>query len=283
MQYVSGQCKKQHLINYFSMGSTDNDIYIMIITVTVVLLLLLIFIVSFLFIYRSRQVRHLLEIESVREKYMQEILKTELEIKEQTMKNISEEIHDNVGQILSLVVLNLSQIDPNDSDAAVKIERGTRLVQKAIGDLRNLSKTLNSDNIASLGLMAIIKSELEMLEKTGRYKTALTLSGEEKRVDGNKELVLYRIIQESLNNIIKHARAQCINVFLGFDNNKLLLEISDDGTGFDINNIETKSIYKNGSGINNMKKRAGLIGLSFSIKSTSAEGTTISMTMPLTD
>lgn len=265
------------------MGSTDNDIYIMIITVTVVLLLLLIFIVSFLFIYRSRQVRHLMEMESVREKYMQEILKTELEIKEQTMKNISDEIHDNVGQVLSLVVLNLSQVEIKASDVSGKIERTMILVQKAIGDLRNLSKTLNSENIASLGLTAIIKSELEMLEKTGRYQTTLKLSGEEKRLDGNKELVMYRIIQESLNNIIKHARARSINVSLGFDTNKLLLEITDDGIGFDLNNAGEKDIYKNGAGLNNMKKRAGLIGSSFGIKSAPSKGTTIFMSMPLAE
>jgi signal transduction histidine kinase len=263
------------------MGGTDNDIYIMIISVTVVLLILLVFIVSFLFIYKSRQARHQAEMESVKEKYNQEILKSELEIKEQTLKNISEEIHDNVGQVLSLVVLNLSAIElGNPVKAAVKIENTIKMVEKAVADLRNLSKTLDAENIANLGLSSIIKFELELLEKTGVYQTALEISGEEKRLNGQKELVLYRIIQESLNNIIKHAKANFINIILNFSKTKLLIEITDDGIGFDISKNVHKNIYRNGAGINNMKRRAGLISGHFEIKSIPSIGTTILMTIP---
>lgn len=266
------------------MGSTDNDIYIMIISFTVVLLILLIFIVSFLFIYKSRQVRYRTEMESVTEKYNQEILKTELEIKEQTLKNISEEIHDNVGQVLSLAVINLSAIELTDiSGAAAKIENITQLVEKAIGDLRNLSKTLDAENIATLGLAAIIKFELDLLEKTGIYRTSLKFSGDEKRLNGHKELLLYRIIQESLNNVIKHAKASSVNIELGFSDTKLFIEITDDGIGFNVSDTGIKSIYENGAGIKNMKKRAGLIGVFLSIKSVPSVGTIISMTVPLND
>jgi two-component system NarL family sensor kinase len=125
---------------------TNYDIYVMIIGVTVVLLILICFIVSFLFIYKNRQVRHQMEVKGIQEKYNQEILKTQLEIKEQTLKNISEEIHDNVGQVLSLAVVNLSAIDFNDvSKAESRVESISVLVKKAVSDLRNLSKTLDNE------------------------------------------------------------------------------------------------------------------------------------------
>ncbi|MDP4261150.1 MAG: sensor histidine kinase [Bacteroidota bacterium] len=245
------------------------------------LLILLFFIVSFLFIYKNRQVRHRAEMESVKEKYNQEILKTQLEIREQTMKNISEEIHDNVGQVLSLVVLSLSAIELNDTTkAAAKIESTTKLVEKVVSDLRNLSKTLDADNVANVGLVAIIKFELELLEKTGVYRTLFRLSGTEKKLNGSKEIVLYRIIQESLNNIIKHAKATMIKISLDFSDTQLQVEITDDGKGFDAGDSGEKNMHRSGAGIKNMKKRANLIGGSLAVKSVPSMGTTVSMIIP---
>jgi two-component system, NarL family, sensor kinase len=253
----------------------------MIISVTIVLLILLIFIVSFMFIYKNRQQRHRVEMESVKEKYNQEILKTQLEIKEQTLKNISEEIHDNVGQVLSLVVLNLSAIELSDTaKAAVKIENTTKLVEKVVADLRNLSKTMDAEIIANKGLTAVIRFELELLEKTGVYKTSFEISGEEKRLMGPQEIVVYRIIQESLNNIIKHAKAAFIRIMLNFSETQLNIQITDDGKGFNIADTEMENIYRSGSGIKNMRKRATLIGGTFGIKSVPSSGTTILIAIP---
>ena len=266
------------------MPESSNDIYVMVISVTLVLLLLLIFIVSFLFIYKNRQMRHRLEMESVKEKYNEEILKTQLEIKEQTMKNISEEIHDNVGQVLSLVVLNLSAMDLGDAErAAIKIEHTTRLVQKAIADLRNLSKTLDSDNVADAGLASIIQFELELLEKTGIYTTSFKISGTEKKLGMHEELVLYRIIQESLNNIIKHAKAGSVEVEMDFSDEQLHIEIRDNGTGFNAPVNGSHTIAATGAGIKNMTRRAHLIGGNLIVKSVPSSGTIVSMTVPYKD
>ena len=109
----------------------NTDIIILIISATVALLILLTFIIVFMFIYKNRQARNDLVLKGVEEKYNQEILKTQLEIREQTLKNISEEIHDNMGQVLSLVVLNLSSVEFEDPPAAAsKVERSTHLVKK---------------------------------------------------------------------------------------------------------------------------------------------------------
>jgi len=263
------------------MGNSDNEIFIMIISVTCVLLILVGFIVSFLFIYKNRQMRHQTETVNLKERYNQEILKTQLEIKEQTLKYISEEIHDNVGQVLSLAVLNLSAIELHNTEiAAIKIEDITKMVEKAVADLRNLSKTLDAENIANVGLANIIRFEMDLLEKTGVYKTSFILSGDEKRLNGQREIILYRIIQESLNNIIKHAKATSIKINLSFFESYISVEITDNGKGFNMEAPPEKNIYKNGAGINNIKKRAHLIGASLSINSVPSEGTTVSVTIP---
>ena len=262
------------------MESNSNDIFIMIISVTIVLLILVVFIVSFLLIYQNRQLKHRVEMETVKEKFSNELLQTQLEIKEQTLKNISEEIHDNVGQVLSLVVLNLSSMEIDEHSAAsVKLENSTRLVEKAVADLRNLSKTMDAERITSAGLVPIIQFELELIEKTGVYKTEFTNTGEERRLDGQKELILYRIIQEALNNIIKHAKASHINITLAFQPEQICIEITDDGLGFDTVKSLNEHIGKRGAGLSNIKRRMMLIGGFAEIRSSSA-GTTVSVSLP---
>lgn len=263
------------------MNSADNDIYVMIISVTVVLLILLIFIISFLFIYKHRQVKYNAEMKSLEEKYVHEILKTELEIKEQTLKNISEEIHDNVGQVLSLAVLNLSAVESDDPTKSKKIESVSQMIQKALADLRTLSKTLDSETVASLGLISIIKFDMNLIDRTGVYETSIEVTGDEKRLSNHKELIIYRIIQESLNNIIKHAKASSITLKIDFTDEQVSIEILDDGIGFNIDDTSVSDTSKNGAGIRNMKKRAKLINASFNIFSAPTLGTSISMTVPL--
>lgn len=256
------------------MNEVSSDIVVMIVSWTLVLLLLLGFIISFILLYKNRQVKHQREMEFVTHAFNQEILRTQLESREQTLKNISQEIHDNVGQVLSLAILNLSSIDKQDA----KIERITGLVEKAVTDLRNLSKTMDPEYIATLGLAAAIKFELELLEKTGMYKTNFILAGAERKLNGSGEIVIYRIVQESLNNIIKHAKATQVNISMAFAQNWLTLEISDDGTG--IKSKPLNGTATAGAGIRNMKNRAALIGASLELQSEAGKGTRIFLTVP---
>lgn len=263
------------------MGSLDQDIFTTVMAVTMVLLLLLGFIVSFIFIYNKRQIRHKIEMSLVKERYTQEILQTELEIKEQTLKNLSEEIHDNVGQVLSLAILNLSAIDLNDHDkAAIKIERITGLVEKAIADLRNLAKTMDAETIADTGLAVFVRLELDMLAKTGVYQTSFSLTGKERRLEGSREIVLYRMVQESINNIVKHSRATDIKIDMEYQEDGLVISIADNGKGFDMNNLSGRDIQKAGTGLKNMKNRASIIKASIDISSVILSGTRVKITVP---
>ena len=265
------------------MKEDNSDIIIMIVSGTAVLLILLAFIISFSFLYKNRQAKYQREMESVIQHYNQEILKTQLEIREQTLKYIAEEIHDNVGQVLSLAVLNLSAIDLNDIDKAhQRIERITGLVEKSVADLRNLSKAMDYENINQLGLAAAVAFELEMLEKSGMYKTRLVLSGQETKLTGSREIVIYRIIQESLNNVIKHAKANFVVVNLEYSPDCLMLQVIDNGMGIQPSDPDLHEFQKNGSGIRNMKNRAEMIGALLTVQSEYGKGTSIQLNVPLT-
>lgn len=255
------------------MHSDTEKIMFVVIGGTAIVLFLSLLLILYIVIFKKRQNRFLHE----KEAFQQTLLLTQIEIQEQTLKNISQEIHDNIGQSLSLAKLNLSTIDiQKEQSALTKIGSTRDLVSKAILDLRDLSKSLNTDSILSAGLVKAIELELTLVEKSGEFQTNLIVTGTPVRIDPKKELILFRIIQEAVNNVIKHAKATSIDIKAQFTENSLSISVSDNGAGF----IADRSA--DGSGLRNMKSRAALIGGSFEII-TAAIGTTITITIPITE
>lgn len=243
---------------------------------------LIVFIILFIFLYQKRYYRHLREKEQLKVQFSQELLQSQLEIQEQTLKNIAQEIHDNIGQELSLVKLNLNTMDINKQPELItKINTSKDLVSKAIQGLRDLSRSLNTDAISAMGLCRAIEYELEMISKTEICKTNMDISGDIKKLDEKKELILFRIVQETLHNIIKHAAASTINVSVKFENNKMELDIKDDGKGFNPVSVNENTSSTMGMGIRNMYNRAKLINAEFTIDSIEDKGTEINLNLPL--
>ena len=205
---------------------------------------------------------------SIRNKYRhqrhrQELLQTQVEIQEQTLKNISEEIHDNIGQVLSLVKLNLNTFPSGLSEeVTTKLDDTELLLSKAINDLRDLSQSMNTDRISSVGLEVALEHELKQIQKTGRFNTKLHVGGNRYALEPQKEMVLFRIVQECLNNSVKHSAAKNIEIELLYRPGSLILQVSDDGKGF---SPGLNHPSKNGLGLKNMYNRAALIGAVFSL------------------
>ena len=241
---------------------------------TAILALVAIFIVSFMFLYSKRHNRYLMEKKEMQSQFQQELLRTQMEIQEQTFKNISQEIHDNIGQMLSLAKMNLSkfEMDREHSDEAVL--NAKELVSKAVSDLRDLSKTLNTDTIAVIGFLRSIELELQLVEKTTGVKTQLKSNGRELKLQPQQELILFRIVQEALHNSIKHAAPTLLTVTSFFENDLLHFNISDDGKGFDTDNIDGY-----GSGLRNMQSRSKLIGAEWNLQSSPGKGTQIHLSI----
>jgi signal transduction histidine kinase len=231
------------------------------------------------------------------------ILSSKIEIQEQTFQEISQEIHDNIGQILSLAKLHIATMESGGSPALDnKIREAKNLVSKAIHDLRNLSHRLNTGYITEVGFDTAVKRELETIRRSGVYDTRFILIGRACRFDQQKELILFRIVQELLNNIIKHAKAKTITVELNYSPEGLLAQIRDDGKGFDRASITTRSNGRSpndhnpeqadplaaasrsedhGLGIPSMYHRASLIEAEFQLTSTIGAGTLATIRLPL--
>jgi len=242
----------------------------------VLLITLFGFIFYFIYSYNRKQRENLTEQINLKTQFSQILLQSQLEIQEQTLKNIGEEIHDNIGQVLSLAKLNLNML-PTVSDEATqqKITNTKELVSKAIVDLRGLSRSLDTDFIQDLGLQQAIEYELDMIRKTGTHNTVLEVEGVAFRFDKQKELIAFRIVQEVFNNIIKHAKANKIFVKANYETDNLQLTVIDNGQGVDLSPLNENDHSSFGLGIRNMHNRAKLIGADFNMSSTLGKGTEV--------
>jgi len=239
--------------------------------ITVILIALAAFVVLLAYLFTARKNKLLQEKQLMKTQFEQELLQTQLEIQEQTLKTISEEIHDNVGQVLSLAKLNLNTFEISPEK---KLQDTKQLISKAINDLRNLSRSMHGDRIAELGLQQSLTDELQILENSGEFKTGMKITGSQYKLPPQKEMVLFRIVQEALNNAIKHANAKNINLLLNYKPGLFTLTVTDDGNGFD------STLVRNGIGLKSMRNRAQLIGGSCNLQSSVGDGTSITIELP---
>jgi len=233
-------------------------------------LLLMGFIITMLVVYRKRQYQH-----------QQELLHARLEIQENIFKNLSEEIHDNIGQELSVLKLTLSVISVKKEDEAEKfISESKGMVNHIITSISDLSKSLHTDRIVKIGIIEAVRFELEKIEKTNLFKTTLSYADVEFQINPGNEIFLFRIIQEVLNNIIKHSRAQNIHADLIYKENRIIFTFTDDGIGFDVKEAMQRPTSNRGIGLTSMMNRAKLIGGQLSIKSEPGKGTKTIIEIP---
>lgn len=260
------------------MPAENTSIIVAIIAGTVMLLLLGGFIITFLFFFQKRQQQNRSETQQLQAQFAQTLLQSQLEIKEQTLQHIARELHDNLGQVASLIKINLNTLQLDDPyQAAAQIQDTKALVKQLVNDLKSVSVSLNSDRVAQLGICRGLESEVEKLNRTGRFRAMLQTEGDLPMLDGNATVIVFRMVQEILNNAVKHSEAKQIVISLQARENSLTLVCSDDGVGFDVQ----EKLKSGGSGLINLRSRASLINAQLVIESTRGSGTSIAVKVPL--
>jgi len=259
------------------MQKTSYDIIVFLIVVSAIIACMVGFIVLMLVIYRRRQTRFQHYLEQIKLDHERTILSTQLEIQEQTFQHISREIHDNISLSLTLVKLYLHTLDWNDKKiSGEKVENSIGLLTKSIEGLSDISKGLNADIIIHQGLLKAVEEEIERIRQTGLFTITYELTGAPIYMDNQKELIIFRIVQEAFNNIIKHAGAGNTRLTLHYNISKLVIIISDDGKGFDIeltgNNRQ--------AGLKNMETRIKILKGNMHIDSRPGKGTVLSFNIP---
>ncbi|UCJ07798.1 hypothetical protein KTO58_01080 [Chitinophaga pendula] len=250
------------------MQSEFPEIYIAIVTSTMLLLVLAGFIVIMVVLNQKKQLAQNQELNLLKERYEQELLRSQLEIQEATFGDIAQEIHDNIGQSLTFVSISLATAPITaDTEAASYLDDCRKMLNKAITELADLSKGLHTDRIAEIGLVKAIQFELNKLERFNLFKTSFIFTDIRNLIDAKSEIIIFRIVQEVFNNILKHARAKILEVKIFREQDKIYLQITDDGIGFDPTSQLASTDQHKGLGLRNMKKRAMMIGGSFYINS----------------
>jgi signal transduction histidine kinase len=239
---------------------------------------LLVSLISVLIFFHKQKVKRLdMEREIIEAQYKETMLQARLEIQEQTFNNVSREIHDNVGQLLSLAKVQVNIMDQSgDADKSMLHELKQNIGQALI-DLRDIAKSLSGERMILLGLLPTLKQETDRINRSQFLSATLHVTGDERKLSEQKQLILVRIFQEILQNIIKHAEAKNVEVRLNFNDFELQLAVNDDGRGFDFNE---KSNQVNGLGLQNIVSRAEIIGGHANIVSTKNMGTQIKIAVP---
>jgi signal transduction histidine kinase len=226
------------------------------------------FIVAIVIIHRQRQVKNRHRVELMKADYEKTILNVEKEIREETLQYVSQELHDNIGQMLSLTKLVLNNPDPS------AVLEGKKLINQIIKEVRSLSKSINRDYIKDLKFEDFLKEELDKIERSGFCKTELTQTDSMVDIlDENKKLILIRMVQECLNNAMKHASPTKIGVHINHHGPNLELTITDDGVGFDMDN------HSKGLGLINLQSRINAIDGTIKVLSEPQKGTEIKMSL----
>jgi two-component system, NarL family, sensor kinase len=265
------------------MPAQNQEIVVIILIATALALLLVGFIVTSLFIYQRRQHRQEQQLVRMKDEYQQELLRSQLEIQETTFKTIAMELHDNIGQVLSVVKLSLS-ILPMEKDHAAyaSVQNSREMLNKVIYDMGNLTKSLHTDRIAQIGLVEAMRFDLESLRRTGLLEVEFSVDGNEYRLEDQRSIFLYRMFQEMLNNILKHSQATRVNIAVNYSiDNKFVLKVEDNGVGFDVEKKRTQATSSSGIGLKSMTNRASLIGAQISVQSQPGKGTSVKVELPL--
>jgi signal transduction histidine kinase len=234
-----------------------------------------------MFLYKKKQVRLKKDMQILQLDHEKNILNTQLDIQEQTFQRISQEIHDNISLSLTLAKLQLNTYNMSDSkNGHTLIESSVDLISKALTDLNDISKSMDSDLIESHGLIHAIEYEVEMLQKTGQLQVEFNVSGSPVFLEANKELIAFRIIQEACNNSIKHSSAKYIFINLFYHHANIEIQIKDDGRGFDPAELNKRPFNKPFSGLKNIRNRAALLHAEVNIESQPGAGTNINLIIP---
>ena len=216
------------------------------------------------------------KLDKERDELSKKITAAAIKSQEIERSNISRELHDNVNQVLTTVKLYTELCTAGSVDVATFLPKCTALLNETINEIRRLSKQLSVPSLSNVGIHDVLKDLVESVQET--QQIAITLHVEApycNLIDQELQLAIYRIAQEQLTNILKHAQAQHVLIRLEASQTDLTLTISDDGVGF---NAKQKS---NGIGITNMKSRAHLLNGVLEIKSAKGKGANLTASFPV--
>ncbi|MBW6535104.1 MAG: sensor histidine kinase [Mariniphaga sp.] len=229
-------------------------------------------VVFFFFVtYQKRLLKKELEINKIKTDQQQEILKNTILSQEKERKRIAQDLHDEVGAMLSVVKLNVARIErKSGNEGAKELASETKTyLEDVITQVRRISRALMPPSLEKLGLDYAVKEFVTWANKSGQIEVEYWKSGQTVRLSSKKELAVFRIIQELVNNAIKHAQASKIFIKTRYASDSIAISVSDDGVGFKLDQMT-----KTGLGLKNLDSRTQILDARIKLISSPGKGTT---------
>ncbi len=234
---------------------------------------IVVFFIYFIFSYRKKQFEYHLKEVALTNQLEQAIINTKLETQEETLSILSKELHDNVAQLLSTTKMLLGVTERNLENPPDTLIVAEDTLSRAISELRSLAKSLDKDWLAQFNCIDNLTAEVARINASKKltigFKHPIKLY-----IDADKQIVLFRIIQEAIQNTLKHANANIIAIVITENDQLLTIAINDDGLGFNVDTI------KKGMGILNIEHRTRVLGGTVQFVS-NTNGTKIYLELPV--
>lgn len=254
------------------MGKTQLIIFI--VAATLSALALLAGILYFVFMYKKRQVQIDREMALLQEQFASGLLENTVATQRETMQQIGREIHDNVGQKLTLASLYVQQqLMPNSNNPERLADIG-KFIDDSLQDLRLLSKTLSCDTHTEADFSMMLKAACDAVNKLGKCTVQYEIEELGSQLNAASRQVLLRVLQEFLQNSVRHAQCTSITVACNLTNNQVQLHLKDNGIGFSLN-----AVRKSGTGLKNIQARVESIGGTATFNSNTGSGTSLLVTL----
>ncbi|MDI9338981.1 MAG: ATP-binding protein [Sediminibacterium sp.] len=248
------------------MDNYSDQIFFTIFTTTLIILLLVAAIIITLFLSARKQAKQEMQLAQAKLEFEKELRQVENEVSEHILGQMAQELHDNIGQELTalhLTVQNQKMDHPQQSDSFKTLEVHITHIDK---QLRLLSRTLNYDYLGHIGLFAAIQTQVERVQSLNRFHVICHLPNGPSNLSKNQELMIFRILQEIIQNALRHSGATEFSIQVQNAGQQFSLTTQDNGKGFDPDQV------KKGAGLAHIEKRANLAGLTFAFSSAPGKG-----------
>lgn len=220
--------------------------------------------------YQKRLLKKQIEVNEIKAAQQDELLQNTILSQEKERRRVAQDLHDEVGAMLSVVKLNVGRLEKKSLESGIKdlaVETKNYL-DEVITQVRRISRALLPPSLEKLGLYNAIQELGNWVNKSDSVSVECHLIGDQIRFDLEKELALFRIVQELLNNSLKYSEAEKISIIMKFSDKSLYVTYFDNGKGFD---LEGKS--NTGLGLKNLESRTKLLNAKFKMKSMLGKGT----------
>ncbi len=229
--------------------------------------------IFFLIISRQRQNHLFLQQQIQKEAFEKQLLQSQVEVQESTYTAMGKELHDNVGQLLSTAKMMIGSVQSQSENPSEVLKTISQTVGQAINEIRTLSKSLSKDWLEQFNLVENLATEVKRINAADKIEVHFN-NVDKLGLLANRQIILFRIIQEAVQNAIKHASPNNIYINITTSNPTIIIVVSDDGKGFDTN------FKSNGMGTLNMRQRTNLLNGNITWTSTD-NGCTVTVNIPL--